>query len=84
MAEGKTKAATDFCIGWASDTSNAHFGDWMKALDEVTAINQKQFDLAVREGRGALTTRVPAAVATLLLTAGFTALGLRRRLAEFG
>ncbi|MEV0410724.1 hypothetical protein AB0I68_07910 [Streptomyces sp. NPDC050448] len=83
VAEGKTKEATVFSIGWASDTSNAHFGEWMKALDEVTAINQKHFDLAVREGRGAVTTQAPMAAAALLLTAGLTALGLRRRLAEF-
>ncbi|MFJ2598724.1 hypothetical protein [Streptomyces erythrochromogenes] len=83
MAEGRTQEATVFCIGWASDTSNAHFGEWMKAVDEVTAINQQHFDLAVRDGRGALTTRAPLAGAALLLTAGLTVLGLRRRLAEF-
>ncbi|WP_330328942.1 hypothetical protein OHS33_03805 [Streptomyces sp. NBC_00536] len=83
VADGKTQEATVFCVGWAPDTSNAHFGEWMKALDEVTAINQRHFDLAVRDGRGALTTQVPLAVAALLLAAGLTALGLRRRLAEF-
>ncbi|MFG2393505.1 hypothetical protein ACGFYF_32045 [Streptomyces lavendulae] len=83
VAEGKTQEATVFCIGWASDTSNAHFGEWMKALDRVTAINQRHFDLAVRDGRGALTTQAPMAGAALLLTAGLTVLGLRRRLAEF-
>lgn len=55
----------------------------MKALDQVTAINQRHFDLAVREGRGALSTQAPMAGAALLLTAGLTVLGLRRRLAEF-
>ncbi|WP_328793049.1 MULTISPECIES: hypothetical protein [unclassified Streptomyces] len=83
VAEGKQQEATVFCIGWASDTSNAHFGEWTKALDQVTAINQRHFDLAVREGRGALTTQGPMAGASLLLTAGLTVLGLRRRLAEF-
>ncbi|RPK43410.1 hypothetical protein EES37_17165 [Streptomyces sp. ADI91-18] len=83
MAEGKQQEATVFCIGWASDTSNAHFGQWMKALDQVTVINQRHFDLAVREGRAALTTQGPVAGASLLLTAGLTVLGLRRRLAEF-
>ncbi|MGW6686919.1 hypothetical protein [Streptomyces sp. NPDC054961] len=83
VAEGKQQEATVFCIGWASDTSNAHFGQWMKALDQVTAINQRHFDLAVREGRGALNAQGPMAGASLLLTAGLTALGLRRRLAEF-
>ncbi|MFG2231541.1 hypothetical protein ACGFNX_16310 [Streptomyces sp. NPDC048723] len=83
VAEGKQQEATVFCIGWASDTSNAHFGQWMKALDQVTAINQRHFDLAVREGRGALSTQGPMAGASLLLTAGLTVLGLRRRLAEF-
>ncbi|MEV7521304.1 hypothetical protein [Streptomyces sp. NPDC091371] len=58
-------------------------GEWMKALDQVTAINQPHFDLAVQEGRGALTTQAPTAGAALLLTAGLTVLGLRRRLAEF-
>ncbi|MFD4871086.1 hypothetical protein [Streptomyces sp. NPDC058412] len=83
VAEGRTEEATVFCIGWASDTSNAHFGDWMKAVDEVTAINQRHFDLAVRDGRGALTTLAPLAGAALLLVAGLTVLGLRGRLAEF-
>ncbi len=83
MAEGKQQEATVFCIGWASDTSNAHFGEWMKALDQVTAINQRHFDLAVREGRGALTTQAPITGTALLFTAGLTVLGLRRRLAEF-
>ncbi|WP_371614013.1 hypothetical protein [Streptomyces sp. NBC_00454] len=83
VAEGKQREATVFCIGWASDTSNAHFGGWMKALDEVTAVNQRHFDLAVQEGRGALNTRGPLAGASLLLAAGLTVLGLRRRLAEF-
>ncbi|GGR82643.1 hypothetical protein Snoj_40430 [Streptomyces nojiriensis] len=59
MAEGKQQEATVFCIGWASDTPNARFGEWTKALDHVTAINQSHFDLAVREGRRALTTRAP-------------------------
>ncbi|MER5932770.1 hypothetical protein [Streptomyces sp. NPDC002054] len=83
VAEGKTQEATVFCIGWASDTSNAHFGEWMKALDEVTAINQRHFDLAVRDGREALATQAPLAGGALLLAAGLTVLGLRRRLAEF-
>ncbi|WP_406186346.1 hypothetical protein [Streptomyces sp. NBC_01006] len=84
VTEGKTQEATVFCVGWAPDTSNAHFGEWMKALDRVTAINQRHFDRAVNEGRGALTTLAPAAGAAMLLVAGLTALGLRPRLAEFG
>ncbi|MCX4803301.1 hypothetical protein OG594_16860 [Streptomyces sp. NBC_01214] len=83
VAEGKTQEATVFCVGWAADTSNAHFGEWMKALDQVTATNQRHFDRAVDEGRGALTTLAPAAGAALLLVAGLTVLGLRPRLAEF-
>ncbi len=74
VAEGKQQEAAVFCIGWASDTSNAHFGEWMKALDRVTAINQRHFDLAVRESLGALTTQAPIAGAVLLLTAGLTVL----------
>ncbi|KOY53694.1 hypothetical protein ADK59_33990 [Streptomyces sp. XY332] len=83
VAEGKIQEATVFCIGWASATSNAHFGEWMKALDQVTAINQRHFELAVQEGRGALASQAPTAGTALLLTAGLTVLGLRRRLAEF-
>ncbi|MET9883135.1 hypothetical protein ABZZ20_08195 [Streptomyces sp. NPDC006430] len=55
----------------------------MKALDQVTAINQRHFELAVQEGRGALTSQAPTAGTALLLTAGLTVLGLRHRLAEF-
>ncbi|MBT2481375.1 hypothetical protein [Streptomyces sp. ISL-94] len=83
VTEGKTQEATVFCVGWAPDTSNAHFGEWMKALDQVTAINQRHFDLAVHEGRGALGTFAPVAGVALLLAAGLTVLGLRPRLAEF-
>ncbi|WP_326592858.1 hypothetical protein [Streptomyces sp. NBC_01294] len=83
VTEGKTQEATVFCVGWAPDTSNAHFGEWMKALDQVTAINQRYFDRAVHKGREALTTLAPAAGAALLLVAGLTLLGLRPRLAEF-
>jgi hypothetical protein len=83
VAEGKTQEATVFCVGWASDTSNAHFGEWMKALDQVTDINQRHFDGAVHEGRGALTTLAPATGAALLIVAGLAVLGLRSRLAEF-
>ncbi|MFG2879391.1 hypothetical protein ACGFYU_31035 [Streptomyces sp. NPDC048337] len=83
VGEGKQVEATLFCIGWASDTSNAHFGNWMRALDRVTAINQSHFERATAEGRDSLITLAPAAGVALLLAAGLTVLGLRPRLAEF-
>ncbi|WP_329124676.1 hypothetical protein [Streptomyces sp. NBC_01465] len=83
VAEGKLKEATVFCIGWASDTSNAHFGVWMEALDKVTAINAGHHAQAVATGRDALSVRAPAAGGALLLAAGLLVIGLRPRLAEF-
>lgn len=83
VAEGKLKEATVFCVGWASDTSNAHFGAWMKALDQVTAINATHHDKAVAAGRDAVGIQAPIAGVALLLAGGLLAVGLRPRLAEF-
>ncbi|KOU51976.1 hypothetical protein [Streptomyces sp. WM6378] len=83
IAEGKTQEATVFCIGWASDTSNAHFGVWTKALDQVTAINSAHHEAAIATGRDAVNTQAPTAAGALLLGGGLLILGLRPRLAEF-
>ncbi|MFD0149999.1 hypothetical protein ACWGQ4_29480 [Streptomyces sp. NPDC055721] len=83
VAAGREQEAVAFCISWEPGKSNAHFGVWLKALDEVTAINSRGFDTAADDGRDALTGRLPWAVAGLLATAVLAALGLRPRIAEF-
>ncbi|MGW2819244.1 hypothetical protein [Streptomyces sp. NPDC001415] len=83
IAEGKVQEATVFCIGWGSDTSNAHFGAWMKALDQVTAINSAHHDQAITTGRDAVAVQAPVAGGALLLAGLLLVLGLRPRLAEF-
>ncbi|WP_369147877.1 hypothetical protein [Streptomyces sp. R44] len=83
VAAGKEREAVAFCISWEPGKSNAHFGAWMKALDEVTAVNSRAFDAAADDGRDALTGRLPWAVGGLLAAAALAALGLRPRLAEF-
>ncbi|MFD7339599.1 hypothetical protein ACFV98_26840 [Streptomyces violascens] len=83
IAEGKVQEATVFCIGWASDTSNAHFGQWMTALDQVTSINSEYGDKAKAEGRDALAVQAPVTGVAVLLAGLLLVLGLRPRLAEF-
>ncbi|MFJ8493117.1 hypothetical protein ACIRBZ_32935 [Streptomyces sp. NPDC094038] len=83
LAAGKEQQAVRFCMGWEAGTSNAHFGAWMAALDEVTGINRAHFDGSVAAGRGELTGQLPWACGLLLLAVGLTGLGLRPRLAEF-
>ncbi|MFF4186165.1 hypothetical protein ACFYZ9_23545 [Streptomyces sp. NPDC001691] len=83
IAEGRLQEATVFCIGWASDTSNAHFGVWMRALDQVTAINAAHHESAIATGRDAVNTQASTAVGALLLVCGLLVVGLRPRLAEF-
>ncbi|MFF7471855.1 hypothetical protein [Streptomyces sp. NPDC008092] len=83
LAAGKERQAVEFCMGWEAGTSNAHFGAWMTALDEVTGINRVHFTSSVAAGRAELTGRLPWAGGLLLLAVGLTGLGLRPRLAEF-
>ncbi|MBW8799781.1 MAG: hypothetical protein JF597_41260 [Streptomyces sp.] len=83
LAAGRERQAVEFCMGWEAGTSNAHFGAWMAALDEVTDINRAHFDEEVTAGRGELTDRLPWSCGMLLLATGLTGLGLRPRLAEF-
>ncbi|MFJ6353241.1 hypothetical protein ACIQKB_27855 [Streptomyces sp. NPDC092046] len=83
LAQGEDREAIAFCISWEPDKSNAHFGAWMKALDDVTGINQAAFDGAVRDGRDTATGLLPWAVGALLAAGVLTVLGLRPRLAEF-
>ncbi|MER5794888.1 hypothetical protein [Streptomyces sp. NPDC001980] len=83
LAAGKEQQAVEFCMGWEAGTSNAHFGAWMTALDEVTGINRAHFDASVAAGRSEMTGRLPYACGLLLLAMVLTGLGLRPRLAEF-
>ncbi|MFD4139957.1 MULTISPECIES: hypothetical protein [unclassified Streptomyces] len=83
VAQGKEREAVEFCISWEPGMSNAHFDEWMDALDRVTGINRAAFDTAAREGRGSVTVLLPWAGAALLVTGALTVLGLRPRLAEF-
>ncbi|MGW1881425.1 hypothetical protein [Streptomyces sp. NPDC001970] len=83
VVQGKEREAVEFCISWEPGMSNAHFGEWMAALDRVTGINRAAFANAVRDGRSAVAWLLPAAGAALLAAAALTALGLRPRLAEF-
>ncbi|MEU2623763.1 hypothetical protein ABZ642_37625 [Streptomyces sp. NPDC007157] len=83
LAAGEERQAVEFCMGWETGTSNAHFGAWMTALDQVTDINRAHFTSSVAAGRAELTGRLPWACVLLLLAVGLTGLGLRPRLAEF-
>jgi hypothetical protein len=70
-------------MDWKPGTSNAHFGAWMAALDQVTDINREHFAASVRAGRSAVSDLLPGAGGLLLAAMLLTALGLRPRLAEF-
>ena len=70
-------------MDWKPGTSNAHFGAWMAALDQVTDINREHFAASVREGRSAVSDLLPWAGGLLLGAVLLTVLGLRPRLAEF-
>lgn len=83
LAAGREHEAAEFCMGWEPGTSNAHFGEWMAALDQVTGINRAHFESSVREGRSTVGVLLPWAGGLLLAAAALTALGLRPRLAEF-
>ncbi|MEV3858562.1 hypothetical protein AB0J38_30140 [Streptomyces sp. NPDC050095] len=82
-AAGRDREAAEFCMGWEPGTSNAHFQEWMKALDKVEAINQRHFDSSVSAGRAETTGALPRSVGSLLAAAALTVLGLRPRLREF-
>lgn len=83
LAAGKEHQADEFCMDWQPGTSNAHFGQWMTALDRVAGINRAHFTSSVRQGRSAASGLLPLAGGLLLAAAFLTALGLRPRLAEF-
>ncbi|WP_217554551.1 hypothetical protein [Streptomyces sp. GbtcB6] len=83
LAAGEEQRAVEFCMGWEAGTSNAHFGAWMTALDEVTDINRAHFRESVGAGRGELTGQLPWACGLSVLAVALTGLGLRPRLAEF-
>lgn len=83
LAAGKEQEAVEFCMGWAAGTSNAHFGAWMAALDEVAGINRAHFTSSVGAGRSTVGGLLPCACGFLGAAALLTLLGLRPRLAEF-
>ncbi|MFF3575980.1 hypothetical protein [Streptomyces mirabilis] len=83
LAQGKEREAVAFCMGWEAGTSNAHFGAWMTALDQVTDINRRHYAASVRAGRSVVADLLPGALGALISAAALTALGLRPRLAEF-
>ncbi|WP_432016651.1 hypothetical protein [Streptomyces hydrogenans] len=83
VAAGRERQAVAFGISWEPGKSNAPYGAWMKALDEVTAINSRAFDAASDDGRNELNGHLPWAVVGLLAAAVLAALGPRPRLAEF-
>ncbi|MGW1052409.1 hypothetical protein [Streptomyces sp. NPDC002521] len=84
LAAGKERGAAEFCMGWEPATSNAHFGAWMSALDQVADINRAHFTSSVQDGRSAVSDLLPWAGGLLCAAMLLTALGLRPRLAEFG
>ncbi|MFJ5305150.1 hypothetical protein [Streptomyces sp. NPDC088350] len=83
VAEGDESAAVRFCMSGQAGTSNAHFAAWMRALDEVTAINERHFDGFVAAGRSDVTGALPWVCALLFGAVVLTGVGLRPRLAEF-
>ncbi|MGW4910843.1 hypothetical protein [Streptomyces sp. NPDC004270] len=83
LAAGEEQQAVEFCMGWEAGTSNAHFGAWMTALDQVTDINRAHFTSSVGEGRSELSGLLPWACGLLCAAMALAALGLRPRLAEF-
>jgi hypothetical protein len=42
VARGKEREAVAFCISGEPGKSNAHFGAWMQALDDVTQIRSTE------------------------------------------
>ncbi|WP_189190678.1 hypothetical protein [Streptomyces albiflavescens] len=83
VAQGKEREAVEFCMDWQPGTSNAHFGAWMAALDDVTDINRQHFTASVDAGRSEATGLLPWTCALLLAAGVLTLFGLRPRLAEF-
>ncbi|WP_405931427.1 hypothetical protein [Streptomyces sp. NBC_00827] len=83
LAQGKEREAVEFCMGWEPGTSNAHFGEWMAALDKVTDINRAHFADSVDAGRSETTGLLPWTLGLLIAAGALTVLGLRPRLAEF-
>ncbi|MFF4353729.1 hypothetical protein [Streptomyces sp. NPDC001530] len=83
VAQGQQREAVEFCMDWRPDTSNAHFGEWMAALDKVTDINRDHFAASVEAGRSETTGLLPWTCGLLLAAGVLTLLGLRPRLAEF-
>ncbi|MCL8015203.1 hypothetical protein [Streptomyces sp. AS02] len=63
--------------------SNAYFGAYMPAFDQLIAINRGHFAVSVADGRSTVTGLLPWTCGALLAALVLTVLGLRPRLAEF-
>ncbi|MFI6352252.1 hypothetical protein ACIBJF_06195 [Streptomyces sp. NPDC050743] len=59
VAQRKEGQAVSFCISWEPGMSNAHFGAWMAALDQLTGINRAHFASSVSDGRSAVSGLLP-------------------------
>lgn len=67
----------------AATKSNAHFGAYLDAHDQLIAINQAPFAASLSGGRGAVTGLLPWTCGALLAAGLLTLLGLRPRPVEF-
>jgi hypothetical protein len=83
VARGEVRAAIDFNTSYRENNSNWAFDRLVRALANVTAINQAHLDSATNAGLAGLRGRdVAAALATLVAIALMYA-GIRPRLAEY-
>lgn len=60
--------------------SNAHFGAYMDALDQLITINREHFAASVSDGRSAVSGLLPWTCGALLAAGLLTVLGLRQAL----
>lgn len=80
---GKHAEAVAKCIGLGADDSNAAFDRFDKALQEVVAINHKEFDATVDAGIHDLVIARDVLPVASLLIAALALFGIRPRLREY-